>query len=788
LRLERFVIRRHTLRNFSHMYFYFMGWLVSFCCFCAFPLCAQTTVLDKNLQLKTPIQVRLNHTQTSTGSKGISISWEAAYVSKKNKTAAIIPFLVKLRLYEQNKTIFTDNTQLLAVRNNPKNPQLLELFIPYRSIDLPAGAHTGLRLGLEIPNLLEFSTQLAEFYQPERFKVRLAFKAAAVKQQLEEWDASEAPYDWKPDPYWGIYLNDAVKPVFRTPPYPNQYQLPPLQADFFVCAGDNIRLKFWEEDGEKDTLLAIFDLPACLGDAQFPAYALMQDNIKGLAYLLEYQQLIQQPITLKVDGAAEKNGVKFVRIDAISNLAKTHKGKKARPVFVFKDKDGNVLKLPKIAQNLPIQALETDNLYSLWIPFYDWNPQTYRIEFAWQTDAGDALKSSPFILLNPINFPAWVQYARISGVQEQVLYHKAQGVRFSVVYKLNPQYKTGGLNIGLAPVKDSLSIFWMQKNGQPRLLTQPKFTYKKAPESDSISFFIPYSGLTERLELRLSLSFGIDSSNAQTLVGIPDTLLSFKLPNQLKEVFLSQESVLDICTDGDYGKTVQIRYMVPELLRAKNQLYVKAFRNGELLAPQMFRLVGCDSLPCPIVSDTGGLALVFPYRYLQAQDSLKIWVWAADKRGRPASDTLGLTARLPEQLFTDSLVLAFQTLEIDPKAFPKDTNETALGWMYRVDVGSQQVAKIPLPALLKYSKKTLQSLAVSLAAQREDKIHIYLQRQDSSQRKLSIWKGDIDKLNLDKSRILVQKRYPIQKAVWRGYPARVARRSWKKFLFGLGFR
>jgi hypothetical protein len=173
---------------------------------------------------------------------------------------------------------------------------------------------------------------------------------------------------------------------------------------------------------------------------------------------------------------------------------------------------------------------------------------------------------------------------------------------------------------------------------------------------------------------------------------------------------------------------------------------------------------------------------------LQAGDSLNVWVWAADKKGRSASDTLMILSKLPEQLFTDSLVLTLKTLNIDPKALPKDTNETALGWLYRVDVGSQEVAKIPLLALSKYSSKNLQALEVSLSAQREDKIHIYLQRQDSSQRKISIWKGDIDKLNLDKSRILVQKKYPIQKATWRGYPMRVARKPWKKFLFGIGLR
>lgn len=742
-------------------------------------LTAQTHLFDKQFtihQFKIDTAVQ----RADFGTRGLLLTCDYSYL---RSDITFVPALITLRLRQRDQIIYTDSATIVPIRAQANAS--FQLFIPYRQINLSPDYYDDIALELLIPNIAAHKQQSIKFTQPARYRVELALTNAEVKEKLREWDAKETAPNWRPDPYWTLTSNEGIIPLQQSEYQVNTHKYKSTTVDFFILQNETLYWTFYDEDGSEDTRLARVALPPCVGDAQFPAYAEMIDDIKELAYTLNYKQLVQQPITIYVKTDANVQQRVGVQLDVDYHLSRTYRGTRGRMEFSFFDKNGQRLDVQGLlptSKAMPrldsLLVLDTRGKLSYFVPFYMWNNDIQTIEFAFVTLEGHRAKSTPYILQKPVAFEPAVSWAQLD-VQENFQLQGASGVLIKAHYRVQKEINTYSKLLSIFNGSSSLQIYLLQGNSMKLLSNQQWLTLKPAAH-DSLAFFVPYLGMSRETPLTFGLYLQPDGHKIPLLA---DTTLLLHSPARLRDIAIDVDKVSDYCLENDYGKVVEFRYKVPLFLREQTQIRLIATRNGRPF--DQIRVLGCVN-PCALGQDTGSVRVVFPYRYLQPNDSISLQIWAEDAAGKAFSDVVRAGGRLPEVVNNQELVFKISKLHIDKKVRPKDSTQLTLPWVYTVRIGSQTLEERALLAREHYNGIEKNSYELSAVVHREDKIAVGLTKQDTSQRFNTWWKGDFDRLHQLGYTIKVENKHPLDAATLHIYPSHIAGAWWKRSLFDAG--
>jgi hypothetical protein len=764
---------------------------------------AQAKALTKKMTIH-KVQAQVDYYQPTLDTRGILLEWHYSLSPTGKQQMRTTPVHILLR-YESG-LIYADTSQLIILRCNKQ--QRASVFIPYRLLDLRGGEfyESGrIKMRLVLPDIMSWECDTLAFEQPQRCQLDIDLSTAAVKERLEAWDKQEMGANALPDPYWAVFLGKSTRPAAVSVPVENSFAFSSEAKTIFLLQSDSIFLRFFDEDGRSDQLLADIALPACTGDATLRRFGEMQGEVKNLNYTLQYQQLTQQPIMLYTQ-QTEHNGRKGVRIDVDYNVSRNFKGQIGKINFVFLDNDLQPVEMTDVN---PIPAthsgeispaldsfclLNTRARWSYFIPYHAWNNNIKQIAFYMFTNKGQRATATPCILLRNIVFEQPLRYAHLR-VQENMRFQGVVGIGLTFAYSVREDYPdTESLFLSLRypngnPVTSIYRLFSPPQ--QPLLLDAPRKSdygmvqrFAGDNRRDSMSFFVPYSALEQE-----ELQFSAHLHGEIPLVLQPDTLVRLKLPPLQRDVKLNIVLASDFAVQNDYGKVLQVAYKIPIFLKNRCQIHVAVQRQGQ--EHQRFRFVNCDT--CRNIftptQDTGAVEIVLPYRYLSPKDSLHVAVWICYKGNaqKPLSDTLDYHVRLLDDIGTNSFVLEPNRLWLDRNGLPRDTLQASMGWNLSLYVGSQCLFNKPLAPRTRYTSAMLAQFRSEFTAHREDKIRLILTKQDSIRRQVELYKGKFSDLRKTRQRIDIRQKFPIAHIRWYNYTAAIARSPFRRWLYRWGF-
>ena len=729
---------------------------------------AQWQLTNPDLQLK-DTQINPDYTDTLTGQKGIFISLNYEYKPAKNK---LLSSQIRVKLKQNNQLIYSDSSQIWLF--NPKKSQTLDLFIPLVQIRLAAGWYKT-ELEIDAPQVANLLTTV-EFIQTSRYKADILLDVGEIKPQLREYDPKENPRNWLPDPYIGIFLQNASQPIYKTRVFENTYLIDKQQFSFYLPPNAKVEMRVYDEDGEADTLLGRVELPPCVGDADFNYSAAMFGDCKGFFYQLYYQQLILQPINLYAK-IYDYQGQKGVLLTSKYDLARTYTTQKSRLNFVFYNEKGEILPTENIIPlpNSPrldsfIQPL-TRGEWQYFLPFHSWRNATYKIALQLNPEIGEPINSTPCVLSQPIVFDNPVRFARIY-TQENQSFQQVKGVFIHIEYALNPDLQTYQmLEVAFNTENKNLQIYKIE--GEKYQPAEPIFVQNQPAIKAKLQFFVPYAGMKKR-EL-LTIHCGAKTAKTSRPVYIiADTLFNLQAQNS-QDVALILKKIDDCVVNGDYGKQFFLQTKVPFFLKNKLQLKITATKNGAVFSQyKPFKLLENGYL---ISSDEA--ALLFPYRFWQGRDSLSFSMVAVDMEGNELSPVLSYQYRLPEVVNTVQMRVEINQMRINPKKLPKDSSQRAWATL-QFYTGGDMLSQNPLPALVNIPRAELKKQTVSFWAHREDKLaHKIVYNNDT----LNLWTADWGKIGQAHYQQIIRKKGIFSRfKVW-VLPEKVAQSPFRKFWF-----
>lgn len=760
---------------------------------------AQIKVLNKKLEIHTARILR-DYYHSGQDARGLLFQW--TYSLKPTGKQQMISTPLQLVIRGEGGVAYRDTSQLIVLRCNVQ--QRAEIFVPYRLLELRGGenyASGSIKTELNLPNILNWQTDTLSFEQPLRCRIELELINAMVKEQFEAYDPSELAENNLPDPYWGLFLGRSSRPVAVSPTLSNSFSIESANLAITALQSDSIWLRFFDEDGRNDKILAQIALPACIGDASFRHFGQMQQDIKGLTYTVHYQQLTQQPIMLFAR-KTEHKGLQGVRIDVDYNVSRSFRDQAGKINFVFLTENREIVELSSIE---PIAAQENSELsppldsfcalntrarWSYFVPFYAWNNEIKQIAFYMLTPKGQKATATPCILLNSIAFEQPLRFAALKFEENHLLdgmkgvairfdyeiianYPNIEALYFAIrqpngaaipyIYKLNGNNTTA---VQLPPAVSSPYGLALQLSGQENPM--------------NLGFFVPYAGLNEgKIQLLAQLQA------AQPLQLLADTVLNFKLPPPSNEVAINIVRAGDFAVQGDYGRVVQVAYKVPKYLRGKCQINFAAYKEGQDFA--RFRIGSCDSCRqrFSLPQDTGAVEIILPYRYLAANDSIQLraWVSLSQNQKHSLSDTLNYRGQLLADIATQSYSLKAAKIQLD-EANKNDSlinNSLTSNSSLSLWVGTQCLIRQPLKDG-KYKLADLNEFSSQFTAHRQDRISVIL--IDKNGKELELYRATLTELRKQKWRISAAKS-PFKKLNFYLYSA-TARSPIQRLLYRFG--
>ena len=768
---------------------------------CFYALQAQSSLSNKFNINNSKIEYKSFYEAQGTG--GILLQWQ--YTLACGNGNAILTQPIQVSILQKGKVIYSDTTQLSVLRCGAT--QKAQYFIPYRLLDLIDGEQYvagSLDLTLVIPDYLYWQTSELNFKQPYRCRLDFELSNGAVKTKFDSWDKGEIGKAALPDSYYGIYLGNANTPIALSKTQTDTLALAHEKFSTYVLTSDSVYLKFFDEDGRKDELLANIQLPTCIGDATFNKYGEMYADIKELSYTLTYQQMTQQPIMMYAY-KSEHEGIKGVKIDVDYSVSRSFKDQLGKINFVFLDADKNIIDVHKVQ---PIAATHGSKVgpqldsfavlaqrerWTYFIPFYAWKNEVAQIAFYMLTKNMQKATATPCILLQPIRFSEPLQYANIS-IEENLRLLNISGMRVNIDYRISEDFPSvDGFFLRIKQGDENLQgVYRIFNNGQKPVLLSDlqksnkgdalRFSAENNP--DKISLFIPYAMLAQE-----TMTIGAHIESLTDIEVIKDTTLQIKLPIVGKEVKVNLGNVSDFALQNDYGKVIQVTYQVPQFLSQQTKVHVAVKRNGELI--DKFKIINCDTCKnqaLNVEKDTGAIEIMLPYRYFQSRDSISVETWITHKASakRTLSDTVIYKTRLPQNLGTTDYAIIPDILQVDQNALPVNGGENTV-WNLSIWLGSEQKINKPLIANKRYTAAELKNYETSFSAHRRDKISIFVTKQDSTARQALIWRGDINQLKKDNYKIKVEKKFPIWKTKWLVYPIEIMHKPLQKQFFKWGW-
>lgn len=745
-------------------------------------LFAQAESLNAKFKVNNP-KIEYKSLYEPQGTGGILLEWQYTLSCSGNSNMVTTP--IQVSILQKGKLVYSDTTQMMVFRCGSQ--QKAQYFIPYRLIDLIDGQQyepNSLQLVVVAPEYLYWQTDSLKFKQPYRCRMDFEISSGSIKTKMQDWDNEEYGEAALPDPYYGIFLGKGVLPIAVSKVTSNSYALGKEKLSTFVLMSDSVHIKFFDEDGRKDELLASIAMPTCIGDANFKKYGEMQDNIKELSYELTYQQLTQQPIMLYAY-ASDYKGLKGVKIDIDYSVSRTYKDQLGKINFLFLDENKDPISIsgiqaieatyggnigPKIDS---FSMLKQRERWTYFIPFYAWKPEVNMIAFYMMTSNSQKATATPCILLNPIKFSEPLQFANIK-IEENLRLNNIAGIKLDINYKVSDDFNSlDGFYVQLTQDKEPLQgVYRLFNNGQQPLLLSElqessrgkalRFSADNNPEK--ISLFVPYAMLAEekfKLNAFVQSNINIDV--------IKDTTINVTIPMTGKDVKVNLANVSDFALQNDYGKVLQVAYQVPQFLSQQTKMHIRVKRNGEEF--NKFKIVNCDTClhqSLSIGKDTGALEIMLPYRHFQSRDSIQLEAWVTHKANakRGISDTIVFKVRLPQNLGTLDYTLTPELMQIDQNALPTN-GATETGWNLSIWLGSEQKINKALLPEKRYTKSILEQYKTSFSAHRRDKITIIVSKQDATSRQNILWRGDLNQMkNKKKLKVLVEKKFPMWKSKW----------------------
>lgn len=690
------------------------------------------------------------------GTQGIRLELTYLYTDPQRRISVQVP---TIRLLKEGRLVYKSTDQVLPLRTNSAQP--LDLFIPYRAINLLEGSYQNLTVELELAGTT--AQTKVSFQQPQRYQVEIDLYKAEIKKQLENYDQGDNPQEWLPDGYFILTTHQGTVPLYQSSITPNQYELPAQKIKVHLLAQETLIWSFYDRDGAKGQLLGQYTLPEASGDLVEDYYGQMFGQIKNLDF--KYAQRVQAPQAISVYSNRyinqEKKGVVLT---LQYDLAQAYRGKKATAHFEFYDKNGIRLSVP-LVQAMGERTPEPDQLLTLttkgkaqyFIPFYVWKEDCRTIEFYFTIEeTGEKVRATRHALLEPFQFENWVVESRLD-VKENVEFQGIKGVELKVSYELSELYKDAPLHIHFYQMDGTALPFelYYLPGGNLAIPFQKQHITKGPKQADQLKFFIPYESLNgEVIGVRAEL--------------IPDVAMhifedftpALHPPKNKREIGLRLVKADERFKMGNYGQVLDLDVKVPAFYQEHAVLYLEVLEEGKPSVNYKINATELQKNCYPMREDSARVYIVLPHRRLLPNTTFDVSIQLIHRTTRkPMSELIKWSWNSPRKLFNTEIQVALNLCKFDKKVLQASNIEDNFPWEYVIEAGGDVLARQAL--MPNWNNRTKAAYLQKVQVNREDDIIVKLQHRKTG-KQLVIWKGDLSKWEQSNFKAELSNRYPIR--------------------------
>lgn len=720
-------------------------------------------ILDPNLQIRN-VKFEQGVYIPEMGTKGVMFIFEYNY---STSSKYLVTFPQYLNAYKYGVEVFSDSSSYLVMR--PNQWSKARKFIPYRAIDVPEGTHDDLAVKYTVDGVINFKG-LMKFQQPARYAINLNMKAASVKPKAGSYDPGSSPKEAAPDLYWTVTTDKGVFPAYTSKVSMNSNKINAEQATFYVLEGEELFLNFYDEDDGEDLKLGTTTLSKEANvDLKQDKVGRMFGQVRGVTYSISQRKKIRQPISTYVRKDYVYKGRKGVQLIFDYFLPEAMEGQQMMPKLNLKNKEKELVKFPYHynLDNSPklgeMMRLTKDGKLSYFIPHYAWNNNIHTIEFAFEGN-GDQAEAAPYFIHNPIEFKKFISYTSYS-VEEDYNYLGTSGVKLAISYKVKDVHQYSDLELNFldesgAPVQ--FDIYKMEAGAQsPQAIGSNPYTIRSMEEEDTLEYFIPYVDLNAKC-IRLDMNLIPD----MVIPIIQESSPEFKKPTESLDGLTEKISEENLFKEGDFGYVVKIKCAVPSFYSGRAALDVKAERNGVhflgySVVGDMVEQTAVDTFN--IISDTGTLYVILPYRRLEPNDKISIECKLIEvNKGVGLSEAVVSSTTLPSNIYNVDAEFELKLLEFLPEV-KADEDDNSVDWKYVLTVGNEVKISKTLKSKVK-GKDMTSKFSRTVRVNREDLIQIKVVNKDDEKDEIFLWSGDLGKFKQNKFKNMIKSQGPIKKA------------------------
>lgn len=694
---------------------------------------------------------------TQLNSKILLLSYEyRALRADKRQRLAMLPLSYSMG-YGQEEFFRKDELLYLPI---PQGDSLGKgsLRIAYSDIELYGGMHRNILLKIESQGKELFAKQI-DFRLPPRYQIELELHYAEVKKGRRPWDKGN-PKQALPDPYSSISRSNSEYRLAESELRENNWHFAPGKFRFTLLQGESFEWVFWDEDGEVDTELARIRFPAVQSDFQKRERGSMKGSVRALDYSIAIKQLQQQPITLYFYPDYQHEGRRGALVDVHYAVSAPFIGQVLQPKLQAFDADMRPLALSELS----LLALDHGDSLQLgsrgqckyFIPFYAWNPNTKYLHYKLYGERGSKLEATPCIVYNRYEPGSYLKELAVRAEEDSDI-EGLQGAWLELVYQVEEVQSYGKW---LLQITDSTGqsilpkLYRLDTKGKLQNLANKETLEFAMKASDSLRLFLPYAywnGSPLRFKSRIALDAYQLDVEAQTLhlKGPSEKTRPIGLQNLRHEEYAFR---------GQYGMVVELDLALPELFLNKYQLQYTAWQNRAAFQKLLLHSEEIDSWAEPLGSDSARVYALFPYRFLENGDSLRLNFYLRDQGGQKLGEHISWEGRAALVLYNYKLEIELKKLRLDKKLVPSGTARLE----YRV--GNKPLQSLPIEA----HRLAEESFIIhNFQLHREDQLGIYIVYEQGEQ---LLWRGKRQDIQaLRKGKLQLSKQGPVKQLQLRFY-------------------